>query len=253
MARSCNPRPSPNGTPRNRTHILRDIAVLRNSPAPDRLLAIEDDGLRTRALEAWRAAEMLESILCGWWLYATDPRPEAIMTFPVVAAVETRLQVRALLAHGVAIRFFHGRGEAEIMGLFPRYPHGNIDAERDRAFLCEVRENMERLHGLREEIRDFLSLLVEYPDAALSAQDNPSVDDEDLAILRVWERCPGLRLTLDQITARTRPRVSRATVAKRIKRLLVARLVERPAGAKGGHVITRAGLNLLQTHPLPAP
>jgi hypothetical protein len=154
----------------NHTHVLRDTAVLRDGPAPDALLAIEDAGLRHRALEAWRAAQTLARLLCGWSLYAICPRPEAVMTFPVEAHRETRLAVQTLRSHGAAVPFFRGRSDDEIVALLcPSYPQGAISAERDAAFLAEVRDNAERLQDLREETERYIEWLVQSPAAALSA------------------------------------------------------------------------------------
>jgi len=93
------------------------------------------------------------------------------LTFPIVAADDTRHAVRTLLAHGAAVPFFRGRDEREIAALLcpAEYPRGSISADADAAFRAEVQAGMGRLDGLREELQDFLGLLVEWPHTALPA------------------------------------------------------------------------------------
>jgi predicted transcriptional regulator len=74
----------------------------------------------------------------------------------------------------------------------------------------------------------------------------PSVDDEDVSILRVLEKRRPLRLTQDQIAAATKPRVSRRTVAERMPQLEKEGLVQQPRGKKQGYVITAKGSDLLR-------
>jgi hypothetical protein len=89
----------------------------------------------------------------------------------------------------------------------------------------------------------------ESPDAGL-----PSVDDEDLSILRALARRAPLRLNLDQIEAATKsPRVSRRAVVPRVQRLLRLGLVARPGGPKGGHTLTPAGQSILAAATKSAP
>jgi len=75
---------------------------------------------------------------------------------------------------------------------------------------------------------------------------SPSVDEEDLSILRALAERPNYRLNQDQIEARTKPRVSRRTISSRMPHLLSDGLVALPRGKKGGYTITPRGLDLLK-------
>jgi hypothetical protein len=88
--------------------------------------------------------------------------------------------------------------------------------------------------------------------AARPPAETPSVDADDLSILRALAKYPDLRLTLNQLVSQTRPRVGRSTVAKRLECMMVAGWVARPHGKKSGARITKAGLEFLATQPADA-
>jgi hypothetical protein len=73
-----------------------------------------------------------------------------------------------------------------------------------------------------------------------------SVDDEDLAILRVLAERPYYVLTVRRIAGQCP--VSARTVSGRVNSLIDAKLVKRPKGKKQGAMITFAGLELLKRH-----
>jgi hypothetical protein len=77
--------------------------------------------------------------------------------------------------------------------------------------------------------------------------DNPvSLDDEDAAILGVWEAWPFYRLNLDQIASFTeRPRVSRRVVVERMPALEREGLITRPLGPKQRYFRTEKGREAL--------
>jgi hypothetical protein len=74
---------------------------------------------------------------------------------------------------------------------------------------------------------------------------DPSLDDEDVSILQALEKRDPLRLTQDQIAAKTSPRISRRTIANRMPRLVTAGLAALPHGKKQGYTITQQGRDLL--------
>jgi hypothetical protein len=96
-------------------------------------------------------------------------------------------------------------------------------------------------------LMDYLRTKVASVPSAPVAQDDPiyTLDEEDLAILRVLFEFEGRRLTVSQIANHTRPRVGDRTVATRLKQMIDAGLAARPKGGKQGATITPAGNALL--------
>jgi predicted transcriptional regulator len=114
------------------------------------------------------------------------------------------------------------------------------------------KEQLEYLSGkaliLNEWLRHYEAVIQRYglETTDSSEEPAPSLDDEDLSILRALERRAPLRLTQDQIEIATSPRISRRTIAKRMPRLVSAGLAALPHGNKQGYTITQQGRDLLK-------
>jgi hypothetical protein len=117
--------------------------------------------------------------------------------------------------------------------------------ERHRATWLQRRAERERAR-VRARLQEAAAGVRLLTIAVGAVAPTPSVDEEDLAILRALAVQPHRRMSLDQIAAFTaHPRVGRRTVAARVPRLLAEKLVTRPRGKRSGYIVTPRGREVL--------
>jgi hypothetical protein len=210
------------------------------------------DELCDLPFEAWIALEWFESLRPG------EPHG---MPPQHVSLWQHFLFTKTLIEHGVGLALFRLSGNGRLALHLHRQatPTAN-PPKRSRpakAMPSAARESVDseelpkpqaypvHVESLSDEVAQFLG----------KQTDNlVSLDDEDSAILRVWEERPSRLLTLDQIASFTqRPHVSRRLVADRIPGLEREGLIMRPRGPKQGYRRTEKGCEALAQYDAPRP
>jgi hypothetical protein len=219
------------------------------------------DELRDFPPDAWTALEWFEKLSPGvdhgrlpphvslWWQYLFE---------------------RGLIELGVGLAMFRLSGNGRLALHLHRQRQDSeatlITKSRKRSRPAKAMHSAARKPsgsgdgGELSDLQPYPVRLVSVSDEAVeqlraARTDDPvSLDEEDAAILRVWEGRTSRRLTIDQITGFTElPRVSRRVVGERVADLESEGLLTRPRGQKQGYLRTAKGSDALAQYDASKP
>jgi hypothetical protein len=197
--------PAPTADPKGKGEIQEspNDQAQREEPRSevDRTAAAPDDSplppeLRGKIGEIRRAATELWNVAHEWAIWAgtagqrieglpvygdeVHTPPDAIAGMRKAIELKNRvgLALRTLYGHRCLPPSLRGRPLEEALSLFPSYPEGAIDSQRDKQFVSSVRQALPALRELDAELSDWLDQLATAPLSVINALVTPPATGE---------------------------------------------------------------------------